>query len=405
QKLNGKPEGKPSRLDVKLLIIDPCSNGAYLRASAEARDDYFSPRLFHDVTHSMEHFLELVKIAKSDQGGKVNFEAKIYRTPPILYLVWTPNISFVQQYHFWSTHKADINIPIIKYHKQTGAVNYGRYMHDDLKKHFDWVWDHAAVPIDEYLEKHCPGIDCSGRNANIKNIYYNSDYARDRIIHLINNSNDTLWIKGITLNSFFKDGLLHDAIWNKFIESINQNKKIDFKVLLIDPFCEQAEIRSFREYMLTNKDAELVNFNKSIKKTQKLYRDLATSMSNIKLILNDLDRLLNDKGIKDIQAKNIMKVKFFRSAPEAFLLITDESVLIEQYHYGSKEGKKILSGGVPLLEYQKCPDLGDYVFDGLSMLKNDKTMKDPYSLFKDHFKYVFQSISRNHSTIPVIQVL
>src|SRR4030042_2406883 len=151
-------EGKRiKRLDIKLLIIDPCSNGAYLRASAEAQRDYFAPRLFEDVITSMTHFRELEKL--SDQKGgndsQVSFEAKIYRTPPILYLVWTPNISFVQQYYFWPSHKSNINIPIIKYHKQTGSVHPGRYMHDELKDHFNWIWNHASITLSEFIDMHC----------------------------------------------------------------------------------------------------------------------------------------------------------------------------------------------------------------------------------------------------------
>jgi hypothetical protein len=82
---------------------------------------------------------------------------------------------------------------------------------------------------------------------------------------------------------------------------------------------------------------------------------------------------------------NRFQVKLFQSAPEAFLLISDDAVLVEQYHYGkirageaSTPGVRILGGDMPVIEYQR------------SKPSQDDRIGTPYDTLKDHFEYVFK---------------
>ena len=368
-----KPPRKTENIEIKLLIIDPMSNGAFLRGSAEGTEDSHT-RLYEDVIISMRHFRNLEKI--SSIGKKVKFSAKIYRTPPIMYLVWTPETSFVQQYYFRPKHSADINIPVIQYHSKDPFLNLGNSIHDELQFHFDWIWDNAAFSLQDYFKKHNIGIDSGSNNANIINIYYEKNLSqqksKERILYLIKNTQKRLWIKGISLKSFFKYGDLFDAISNACSIA-----GLDIKVLLIDPDCDQAKIRSFREYLMNDETRNLSYFNDEERRKQPLYKDTMDSITNIRDHIKELNNYCN---------KHNFSARIYHSSPEAFILITDESALIEQYHYGkirpttSQSSKgKILGGDFPVIEYKR----------------NDKDSFDPYKILNNHFEFVFTHCSKD----------
>jgi len=365
---NGTPPSGVDKLDVQVLLIDPTSYGALLRAEAEGTEDRAS-RLRKDVNVSMNDLYELEKECMSTP---VCFQARIYRTTPILYLVWTPSFAFVQQYYFRPSHRADINIPIIKYYNKPKIESQPYSIHDELAFHFDWLWSHASISLSKYIDECSQGTALAMMNSGIDNIFYDFNLSRKRIIHLISDpENTTLWIKGISLRSFFQYGDLYDVI-----AKASKRENLDIKILLIDPDCEQAKIRSFREFLMTNPSAKPEEFREEARKAQRLYKDTTESITLIRAFLKELS--LDNQTLR-------FKVKLFSSAPEAFMLITDKSALVEQYHYGKirpvsteEFSSKILGGDIPVLEYEKLPSS-----------KSSSTIKDPYRIFRDHFQFVF----------------
>jgi hypothetical protein len=122
----------------------------------------------------------------------------------------------------------------------------------------------------------------------------------------------------------------------------------DVRILLIDPDCDQAWFRSYREYLILNPEGTVERFENTDRFNKRLVRDTIDSITEIKQLRKELEK--GGKGTK-------FSAKMFRSAPEAFLFLTDKSVIIEQYHYGkagseeSVRRRETLEGEVPLIEY------------------------------------------------------
>lgn len=350
-----------SKLKIQMLIIDPASEGAYLRASAEETEGAPS-RLYRDVWGSMEKFYS----TKKKVTEFVEFDVKLYRLPPILFMIRTNNVSFVQQYYFRPSHETTVSIPVLKYHRSDTSNEIT--VHDELENHFNWIWDSASISLEEYIEGYSRGTFRACINANISNIFLEErireiqDKNRSRIgrlKHLIGKTKKRLWIKGITLTSYFS---LESELY-KVILKVCKQSDIDVRILLLDPECRQAKIRSFREYLLRHHDADLDSFDQTKREGERLYREANVTLDNIKY---GLIPYLSEESKKNIQ------VGVYSSAPEAFLLLTDDYVLVEQYHYGQIVADTgVLGRNVPLVEYEKQGD-------GI------------YNIFEDHYNYVFK---------------
>lgn len=357
--------GRPS-LYVQVLLLDPESNGALLRANAEGEDVLAKSRLKEDVKYSIDYFQKLEGLSA---GKNIRLEARLYRSDPFLYLVWTPAVCFVQQYYFRPRRSSLFNVPIFKCESRSNIHPTEFSAHDELRFHFDWVWNHASVPVSEYRLNYGIGVDSAIREANIQNIYYDPKRSEQRILHLIDKTTEVLYIKGVSLHSFFRHGKLFKAFLNAC------KRGVTVKVQLIDPESEQAKYRSFREFRIMNKDAQLKDFTPETRVRERLYVD---TQASIQFIQNHVTRL----NLSNIH------VRAYRSAPEGFLLMTDDAALIEQYHYGTisaSEEEATLGGDFPVIEYKNFT-----AEDESALLLSDRDKeKDPYRLLKDHFNFVF----------------
>ena len=224
-----------------------------------------------------------------------------------------------------------------------------------------------SISVGDYIDSFSRGTFRACLTANISNIYLEERIKdiedkeksrRGRLRFLISQTKNRLWIKGITLNSYFS---LHSDLY-KVVHKVCGQDSIDVRILLLDPTCHQAKIRSFREYLLRHPNAELETFNDLERERERLYREANVTFDNIE---NGFFPSLPDGCGKNI------KIGVYTSAPEAFLLLTDDYVLVEQYHYGQIVADTgILGGNVPLIEYKKQSD-------------------GVYKIFEDHFEYVY----------------
>jgi hypothetical protein len=362
-------------LQVRILVLDPECSGAYLRSCAEAheRKGAVGTRLRKDVETTLAVLAPLVKAAQENSSA-VKFEARLYRTAPILNLVRTQSTTFFQQYYFRPRHGGDPPVPVLRVEPSESVA--ARALDYELGFHFDWIWDNASVPIDVYSEWGSHGIDKAIRDANLENAYYDADAARVRILHLIEFTKKTLWIKGITLRSFLSHGRLYDAVWRA------AKRRVDVQILVIDPECQQARYRSLREYLITHPDATETQFTDSIRRNQRLVRESEAT----------------EEGIVALVRATGAKVNRYDSAPEAFFMITDESALVEQYHYGTIREKaepeqtlppRVLGAEVPVLEFAAAT-------------RNDDPLKHPYALYRDHFEFVYRHCSVEFPVAPSI---
>ena len=372
-------------LHIQILLLDPESHGARLRAVAEI-EKYGDPaRLFNDVNAAIDRLAGLINRSEiiangtaANNGISIKIEARLYQHAPVLYLVKTPSVSFVQQYYFRPSHGADVNIPVFKFEASPSTASEKESMHHELDFHFNWIWDNASIDLNEYKYDWCHGVDSAITKACIKNMYYDTAKSRNRILRLIEDpDNKTLWIKGISLRSFFQVG---SDLYIALLRACTFDG-LDIRILLIDPESEQAQLRSFREYRIRHPEATFSDFSESEQHRQRLYLDTSASVEQIKYLKQ---RLKQKKSGQKFQAR------LFHSAPEAFMLLTDKVAIVEQYHYGKiaqQESEidldqKTLEGDVPLIEY------GNRLTDGTQLSEN------PYRIFLDHFQYVFDHCSQ-----------
>jgi hypothetical protein len=346
------------KLNVQILLIDPDCRGAIQRAAAEGQLQTFSSRLRSDLEVSLNSFWKFV--CRSNCAG---FELKVYNTAPMLHLVWTPSVSFVEQYYFRPRHGGSINIPVLQCHSVTGHSGTP-CLHEELESHFDWIWNNASVSLCDWITQFKRSGDRAMSAVGIERIFYDSTIRRQRILSLLKNQeNTTIWIKGITLHAFFEYGDLFDALCDAC------ERDTDIRILLIDPACEQARVRSFREFLIHNPESKQADFDKTSQERQPLFRDTNESIETIQDLLH---RLGDEDGLK---------AKMFHSGPEAFMLLTDKAVLVEQYHFGKLDvGKGILGGEIPLIEYLQMDAPAD-------------PLNYPYGLFKNHFEFVWKHCS------------
>lgn len=369
-----------NQLDIKVLIIDPRCMGAQFRSDSEVRGhDAVPGHLADDVNAVIEALVKLELESKTRIAATgVSFECRLYRLPPILFLCLVDSACYVQQYHFWSARTTDTPIPILKYGRHSEAVD-AYPMHAEMTAHFDWIWTRASIEVSDYHEKAVVGVDSGLNECGAVNVYTDHLEAFKRIQWLLENAKKKVSIQGISLHSFFKAGKLFRAI-SKSVES----GQVDLEVLLLDPGCDQAMYRSFRERLFAAPEQTFEQYKQDPEqhKETDLFQDTRRSIENIRRMVSDIARIK-----KDSQWQLRLAVKFYESAPSCFMLRVDDTVLVEQYHYGNFIPDEdlghvpvILGKDVPVIEYSAL----------MSSIHDDIQLRSPFRLLKDHFAFVLK---------------
>jgi TIR domain len=402
-------EPRERDLDVKVLMIHPLSHGAQLREWGEVRDSR-NRRLSYEVKLLAERLIDLEdKISQRKQASSqwtVNFKFRMYWTAPILFLCQTNKVSYVQQYHFWPTRQSNVDIPVMWYPYVDESEGTFSSMHSHLKAHFDWVWEKASIPAYKYFKQSYIGVDQGIGRSGIVNIFAQRQEGKKRILHLLRQAKEKVYIQGISLHSFFQ---ANDLV-TKSIEKLVSKGQVDVKILLLDPESDQAKYRSYREYRIKYRD-NYIPFQQyaeqdddSAENYHQVFSDLVQDTLNSRRVL---------MGINDIAQQNQnpkFRVHYYASAPVCFILIVDNVALVEQYHFGKLEDavgrlenhnensdnedadEFILGKDMPLIEYEK---------DSQSLFKlnisdvdrSEYQLRDPYRLIENHFLFVFENFS------------
>jgi hypothetical protein len=361
-------------LDIKLLLIDPECFGAQMRSRGEARAQAsIAGRLSEDVIAVAESLrrLELFVIKK---GQNVRFGCRFYRIAPTLFLCQVDSASYVQQYYFWSQRNASRSSPLIRFRQTEGTAD-GHLMHEGMRDHFDWVWEHASIPIGNVLEAKSIGTDKGLQQSGVANVFASGGEGRNRIQWLLDHARATVWIQGVSLRSFFEPGPLFNAI-----VTLIARGDVDLRILLIDRTCEQAQYRSYRERLFADEALSFEAYLASGEHSDSdLFRDTERSISNLRAQLAALQR----KQAKSWRPQ--LLVRQYATAPGCFMLRVDDSVLVEQYHYGKvvpddqRDAPAILGKDMPLIEYQR---IGSALYEPVEL-------RNPVSLLSDHFEFAF----------------
>lgn len=367
-------------LDIKALIIDPYCLGAQLRSRGESRAPAaVAGRLHAEVMQTAEHLFELEKLAiQQREKTKVSFEFRLYRLPPTLFLCRTDTVSYVQQYYFWASRYTAVPIPVLRYRGKPER-KWSDTLHGQMSDHFNWIWEKGAITAQEFLEGRAVGTDKGLLQSAVANVFTDPDEALQRMLWLLQGAKRHVYIQGVSLHSFFAHGSLFQAI-----SSLVDREDLEVKCLILDPQSEQAKYRAYREYLFGDPDMTFEKFcsDETLYQRSSLFRDTKHTIENIRLAIAPrlaADTLRNSK----------FQVKVYGSAPACFLLIVDDSVLIEQYHYG-----KILPGqdDYPVILGKDMP-LVEYSHESLGLYETD-ALRNSLELLKDHFRFVFERCAR-----------
>ena len=362
------PPNADRKLAVQVLIIDPICLGAHLRSKGEHRESkaVVQSRLAKDVDFTKDSLFELEEaVMRNGPEADVSFSFRLYQFPPMFFLLSTDAASYIQPYYFWRSRDPAIPLPLMRYSGNS-------LLHNGLNDHFEWIWNKASISSTEYFDQYQLGLDKGLRQSGVINVFDDPNDAKKRILSLIAGTKKRLYLQGFSLRSFF-DG---ENILYWTIKDLAEQKDtdIDIKVLLINPSSEQALYRSYREYRLENPRVKMSyeRFKEDTYKSAQLYRDTERSVRWLRKIVPS-------------DAKFCFR--WYDTAPYCFMLMVDDSVLVEQYHYGKVGplvGTKILGTDMARYEYAREPrDLYD----------TDKPLQT-YQLWESHFDFVFNECAQ-----------
>jgi hypothetical protein len=90
-----------------------------------------------------------------------------------------------------------------------------------------------------------------------------------------------------------------------------------------------------------------------------------------------------------VSGNSRFQVRIYDSAPACFLLVIDDTVFVEQYHYG-----KLVPGQdeYPVVLGKNMPPV-EYSHDSSDLYETD-ALRNSVELLKDHFEFVFERCSR-----------
>ena len=343
-------------LKVQLLLIDPCCEQAIYRAESEEprKTTHRERNLYREITYLSELLSELLnellnELPTTLTDNKPSLEVKLYNSSPSCNLMISDNFAFVEQYHYREEITSG-SMPVMQY-------NINSQVGKEMASHFNFVWKRARN-ITSYIKEKSIGAAEAINDSKILNIYLERNLLTERLEHIIEKVPGTIIIMGISLSSYIKAGsiLMKSLGMGEMEEEAKLKRKV--RILLINPLSQQAKYRAARE---SNHPYQEYTFD--VHADHRLYNDTMGSIREI----NRLTKL-----------KSPIEGGVYSSAPSCFIFLNEDSVFIEQYHYGQKEEAKkiketILSRVVPVIEYSK-----------------ESTV---YSLMKDHLDYVWKECS------------
>ena len=374
--VNGKfPYPSDRKLNIRVLVIDPLSQGAHLRSVGENRANQDQlDRLSSDLDYTTRTLALMGRrVSQQSRPGNATFAFRLYRIPPGIFLLRTNTTSYVQPYYFWKSHESKSSLPVFRLNDAEEIA-----LHSGMKDHFDFIWESASISSSEYLEQYQLGIGKGIHQSGAINVFSTAEEGKNRILWLIRNTKKRLYIQGFSLNSYFDN---QSSLYAAIRERVKKGD-VEIKILLINPKSLSAIYRSYREYRLDPQaNLSFDDFkDKQEYMNAKLYRETKESLYWIQ----QLKKL-------DVEEKTF-HAKCYDTAPYCFMLMTDDSVLVEQYHYGNKDlyeddGK--LGNDMARFEYARVPpDLYDR-----------RTPIQTYQLLEDHFEFVFNVCAHDVSSL------
>jgi hypothetical protein len=281
---------------------------------------------------------------------------------------------------------------VIEYQKSSGRED-AFPMHDEIRAHFDVIWNNATIPIRSYWMQHSAWIDEPAGQSGLVNVFNVTNDGRERISAVFRAFKDGegpfrrtqttsgISIQGISLKSFFSSGPLSDRMYE-----IIRGGQTDIRILFLDRDSEQARFRSYREHLLRPQGAwvDYDAFTEAHHRESTLYRDTKDAIEQLKRWIGEFAR--DENWTCRVQARE------YRSAPMCFVLQVGDRLFTEPYNYGKLGGSRAapatLGTDMPLFEFEReVPAM----FDGIEYQKGNLALRNPFLLVMDHFDFAFRT--------------
>lgn len=383
-KIKENMRNQDNNIMLKLLLLDPYSQGAYLKGKAAG-----SPNIHRTIKENLDNFRKFFFGIDSDR-----IEIRICRTFPACQMVLTDHYALMQN-SLLNPQIDDkgVEIPYMRYIKK----NENELLFKYLVKHFNTLWEYDSIDIDELETNHSIGINLVLREMDVPNIYIPRGGEFDpkkRVIHLIKNTKKILWIKHVSFRWFLHynhldQDSLYLLLWNNGGQLYSKMHEIeDIRFLIINPSSIQAKMRSFREFRADNLHTEMTYkdfVSAKIWKRQVLF-DHTQSSINEAIRLKSLEKAkknLEGEEEKKPEYSNL-SVRLYDSDPESACIITDSAVMFEPLNYGVHNpvqvagGHSILSSRMPMMEFS-FKDKGS----------------GTYNVLKDNFEFAWNHFAKD----------
>jgi hypothetical protein len=395
---------KQGKKKARLLLIDPYCHGGTLRSYSETANTASVPnRLEGDVIEAAQ----LLSSIRSglDEKYKANLAVRIYRMAPTTFICRLDTETFMQTYYFWNRRLPNTPIPVFRYQRREDHQT-GTCIHKELEQHFNFIWDHASIRMDEsepvteevpaahFLElPSTRGLEWGGHASGIENVFIDRRRPAVRMQEEIEGSK-RIWIQGITLKAFFDESEIAIALRARIEGGQDRD---DIRIMLLDPDCEQAKVRAYREFVLNSgQKVTLAEFTTTHYQNSKLRRDLLDTKERIE----NLERACGRVGI----------MRTYGTAPNMFVLIGDKAAFVEQYSYGKLAAQRpdkevILGSDMPLIEYEQRIDpiyakaLRD--IRGREKKTVEQLRPQPFPLLCDHFEWAWDQAQLTSSDASI----
>lgn len=242
-------------------------------------------------------------------------------------------------------------------------------------RHFDTIWATDSAPCEELLLHKALGTDQGIGECGILSIYTDRDRAQERITWLITHARRRVWIQGVSLSHHLGPPI-QDALLR-----LLRAPSVDTRVLILDPDCDQAIRKSYRDYLLDQDGSTAIDYETYIRhpdlhRTSQIHARLQQSI----------------QGFASISARAPacnFQVRAYACAPTSYILIADDHALIEQFHYGkpvdagdSIQAQLQLAREMPLIEYGQP---GSRLFEPRHGLNPLAVIEDHFTEVYDHF--------------------
>ena len=364
--LSEEPDAvRRGNLNVRVLLLDPaCAAARLLTHGVGGHDsDERLERLRSDI-HATAERLSWLSRKITDQRNGNSLQVRFYRTTPGAFTFITDGSSFVRTYYAGLVGPSPA--PVWCYDGESEE-------HRVECQHFDIIWDTSSISCEESLQQKFLGVDQGINESGIINIYTDLDGAQERIKWLIGNARERVWIQGVSLSHHLSPPLEEAML------RLPRFSSVDTRLLTLDPNCEQARLKSYRDYLLDEDwSARGIEYDKylldgSLHEQSAIYAQLQYSTR----------RLL---GMSPKAGMGHFQLRHYACAPTSYVLIADDHALVEQFHYGkpmaaasSIQAHLQLAREMPLVEYETPA----------SVLFGSKPGLDPFAVIVDHFSHVF----------------